>query len=59
MSHSMVGTGMQVSCLVYHGDGYGSCIMCIKCGQFIRPQNFREDCPADEKELEDFQFRYA
>lgn len=49
MSHSA--GNIQISCLVGHGDGFGQCILCEKCGQFIRPQNFKEDCPADEEEF--------
>jgi len=31
-------------CLVGHCDGFGSCLKCSICGNWIRPQDWDEDC---------------
>ena len=31
---------MVETCLVAHNDGHGQCMKCVKCGQWIRPQDW-------------------
>jgi hypothetical protein len=33
-----------IQCLVIHPDGDGPCIACARCGEFIRPRDFRGVC---------------
>jgi hypothetical protein len=35
----------QWRCLVMHYDGYGQCLKCSVCLQFIRPQDWDSECP--------------
>ncbi len=42
--HQAADGKVRAVCLVHHGDGYGGCLRCVKCGAWIRPQNLETEC---------------